>query len=410
MVEEKLDRYADVILRVGLNLQPGQKLMILAYYDTAPLVRAVAKQAYQSGCPYVTVFWNDEQLGLIRLQNAPKDSFAEYPSWIMAGIAEQLRAGEAYLQIAARTPDLYSDEDPHALSQIGKSLWAAYKPVLDLQEESLTNWSLVSYITPGWARKVFPDETETRAVEKLWDVIYELSRMNNTDPVAAWGQHMDELSERCTFLNEKQYSKLTYSAPGTDLMIGLPNDHLWVGGSVQTQSGITYNPNIPTEEIYTLPHRDRIEGVVSSSRPLSYQGSMIEDIRLEFSNGKVIQASASNGEEILEGILTTDEGSRRLGEIALVPHSSPISATGLVFYHTLFDENAANHLALGSAYRSCLTNGDRMSSREFAESGGNESEAHVDFMIGSGEMDIDGVLPSGEIEPVMRSGEWSFEV
>jgi aminopeptidase len=410
MQENKLERYADVILEVGLGLQSDQELIILGYLDTAPLVRAITKQAYRHGCRLVNVFWVDEQIRLIRVQNAPEDSFNESSAWLLKSVAKKLARGNAYLQVFGNTPDLMSGQNPVALSQISISAWEAYKPILELQDGSVINWSIASSPTRGWARKVFPEETDEVAVERLWDAIFDLSRVNHDDPVGAWNSHMDDLSARCAYLNEKQYASFNYTAPGTDLKVGLPSNHIWVGGRVNTQSGISYNPNIPTEEIYTLPHREQVTGVVSASRPLSYQGTMIEDIQLDFSAGKVVKASASKGEDVLRGVLKTDQGANRLGEIALVPHSSPVSASGLVYYNSLFDENAANHLALGTAYRYNLSNGESLSSEEFEAAGGNQSDIHIDFMIGSEEMDIDGVLPSGASEPVMRSGEWAFEV
>jgi aminopeptidase len=244
---------------------------------------------------------------------------------------------------------------------------------------------------------------------RLWDAIFATCRLDQPDPVAAWEAHIKNLVARCGYLNRKQYAALKLTAPGTDLTIGLPKGHLWQGGHVTSEIGIGFTPNLPTEEIFTLPHRERTEGVVHSSKPLNYSGTMIENFSLTFANGRVVKVAAEKGETLLRKLIETDDGAGRLGEIALVPYSSPVSRSGLLFYNTLFDENAASHIAVGRGYKFSLQGGEKMSNEEFAMGGGNNSLVHEDLMIGSDKMDVDGITAIGAREPLMRSGEWVFE-
>jgi aminopeptidase len=281
-------------------------------------------------------------------------------------------------------------------------------PTLEYVERNATNWTVIAASVPSWAAKVFPDLSPEAGQAMLWEAIFEVCRLRQADPVAAWKAHTKGLIARCEYLSQKGYTALKFTGPGTDLTLGLPEGHVWTGGSDTTTTGITFTPNLPTEEVFTLPHRDRGEGVVSASRPLNYMGSLIEDFALTFAEGRVVKAVAAKGEPILHKLLDTDDGAGRLGEVALVPHSSPIAQAGTLFYESLFDENAASHVALGSAYKFNLAGGGAMGDDEFAGAGGNQSLVHVDLMIGSGEMDVDGIGGDGTAEPVMRGGEWAF--
>jgi len=403
-------RYADVTLAVGLALQPSQQLLIRAGIDAAPLVRAIAARAYQLGSRLVEVIWSDEQLLLVRLQHAPRNSLSEFPGWILEGVAERLRHGTAYLQITGETPDLLDAQDPGAKSEMMKAFWTSYKPVLDLQGVNAVTWSLVSAATPGWAAKVFPSRGRDEALAQLWDAIFEICRLKTEDPVGAWQCHIRELSARCQYLNKKQYPSIQYTGPGTSLTVGLPEGHTWLSGSEVSKDNVTFVANLPTEEIFTTPHRARVSGTVVSTLPLTYMGTIIKNMALTFADGKLVQASAGQGEGVLRGIVETDEGASRLGEVALVSHASPIARSGIVFYNTLFDENAASHLAFGSAYKACVEGGTGLTDAEFEKVGGNTSSVHVDFMIGSSETSVDGILPSGASEPVMRKGDWAFTI
>jgi aminopeptidase len=257
---------------------------------------------------------------------------------------------------------------------------------------------------------VFPKETPEDAEQSLWDAVFKACRIDEPEPAIFWQQQVDNLGKRKEYLTAKHYTALQFSGPGTNLTVGLPNGHIWAGGSSKTPSGISFVPNLPTEEVFTLPHKDKIEGIVTATKPLSYQGSLIENFSLTFSEGKVVSFSAEKGEETLRNLLETDENSKSLGEVALVPHQTPISQLGFIFLNGLYDENASNHLALGSAFQFTLEGGVAMSAEEFAQAGGNDSLIHVDFMFGSGEMDVDGLMVDGASEPVMRAGEWAFDL
>jgi aminopeptidase len=283
---------------------------------------------------------------------------------------------------------------------------AAYQPALELIVRHAINWTIVAGATPAWAAAVFPDDPPEQALARLWDAIFETTRINKVDPVSAWKEHDANLQKRAAFLNEKRYAALEYRGPGTDFRLGLADDHLWLGGGTTAGNGVYCIPNMPTEEVFTTPHKDRAEGTVTATKPLSYQGTMIEGIRVRFEGGRIVDARASKGEEVLNNLISTDDGARRLGEVALVPHSSPIASSGMIFLNTLFDENAASHIALGRAYTSCLRDGDKLTPEQLAAKGANDSLIHVDWMIGSDKLDIDGVTASGAAEPLMRQGEW----
>jgi aminopeptidase len=282
----------------------------------------------------------------------------------------------------------------------------AYVPALELIAGFATNWSIVAAASPAWARAVFPDEPEEIAVARLWDAIFAASRIDAPDPLRAWEEHNAALRARTRMLNEKNYSALHFRGPGTDLRVGLADGHDWNGGATRAKNGITCNANIPTEEVFTTPHKDRVDGFVRSTKPLSYQGTLIEDIEVRFEGGRVVEARARSGEDVLRKVLETDEGAARLGEVALVPYSSPISLSGHLFYNTLFDENAASHIALGQAYSKCIRGGGEMSDDELSARGSNQSLIHIDWMIGSNEVDVDGVTTDRRAEALMRAGEW----
>ena len=409
--EQKLQRYADLVVKAGLNLQPGQRLVIIAWtLDAAPLVRLIAASAYQHGSRLVTVVWADQQVSLARYQYAPDDSFEETSNFQLAGVAESMQQGDAYLQVGGLDPELLKGQDPEKIATAGRIFSKSYGSISALQGTNAVQWALVGASTPGWATKVFRDKSPQDAVDALWEAIFKTLRIDESDPVAFWEEQSANLHKRREYLTSRRYTSLHYTAPGTDLTVGLPEGHIWFGGAAETSNGISFTPNLPTEEVFTIPHKDKTEGTVTSTKPLAYRGNLIENFSLTFSKGKVIKFSAEKGEETLRGLLETDDNAGRLGEVALIPHKTPISQSGLVFLATLYDENASNHLALGKAYRFTLTGGNDMSDEEFSQAGGNLSLVHVDFMFGSGEMNVDGILPDGTSEPVMRSGEWAFDV
>jgi len=406
-----LEKHADLIVRVGLNLQPGQRLFIWAQQlEVAPLVREVAKTAYQNGSKLVSVLWNDDHLKLTRLENAPRDSFENFPAWKTDARFNSMKNGDATLIVAGRDPELFKGQDPELVGKTTRAYSEFFRPIMEMVARNTAQWCVVCQPTPDWAAAVFPDSTRTEAEMKLWEAVAKTCRLDQPDPIKFWEGYFDQIMVRGEYLTAKKYTAMNFKAPGTDLKVGLPDGHLWIGGWDKTGGGITFAANLPTEEVFTLPNREQTEGTVTATKPLVYQGSLIEDFSLTFSGGKVVDFKARKGQDILENILESDPNARYLGEIALVPHGTPISQMGMSFLNTLYDENASNHLALGNAYRFNLIGGTDMSEEEFAAAGGNESITHEDFMFGSGEMDVDGVLPDGSTEPVMRAGEWAFEV
>lgn len=409
--QQMLEKYADLAVEVGLNLQPGQRLFIRAnQLELAPLVRKIVARAYQDGCPLVSVLWQDDGETTSRFAHAPRDSFEEYPSWKTDAQYQSILNGDAYLGIRGDSPDLLKGFDPDLIATAAKIYAKNVKPIREKIVVNAVQWLGICPPTPGWARAVFPDLPEDEALDRLWEAVIRACRLDQPDPINSWGENLDALKVRAAYLTDKGYQKVHFQAPGTDLEVGLPEGHIWIGGWDETPEGIQFSANIPTEEVFTLPHREQVNGTVTATMPLSYQGSLIEDFQLSFKDGKVVDFSAAKGKEALQGILETGPNAGRLGEVALVPHSSPISQLGLVFLNTLYDENASNHLALGKAYRFNLEGGAGMTEEEFAAAGGNDSLVHVDFMFGSGEMDVDGVLQDGTSEPVMRNGEWAFEL
>ena len=404
--EQKLDQLAEVAVRVGLGLKVGQELVMTASIDALPLARRITEHAYRAGASLVTTLYTDDSAALMRYRFAPNESFDRAPNWLYEGMAAAFKNGAARLAITGADPLLLSNEDPEKVGRANRAVSMAYRPALELITRHEINWTIVASATPAWASAMFPDDPSDVALAKLWDAIFETSRINHEDPVADWKAHDADLQRRAAHLNEKRYAALQYRGPGIDFRLGLADDHLWIGGGTTAGNGIYCIPNIPTEEVFTTPHKDRAEGTVTASKPLSFQGTMIEGIQVRFERGRIVQARATKGQEVLERLIDTDEGARRLGEVALVPHSSPIAHSGLTFLNTLFDENAASHIALGQAYSGCLRDGDKLTPGQLAAKGANDSLIHVDWMIGSDKLDVDGITASNVAEPVMRNGEW----
>jgi len=413
-LDHMLGVYGELAVRVALNLQPGQRLLILGplanggtSLEAAPLVRAITESAYKAGAELVETLWGDEALQLARFRYAPRESFEQFSSWFPDALTGHVHAGHAVLSIYANDPDLLKNQPPELVGAVQKAVSRAVRPFREYVSRNGTNWSVIAAASTGWAARVFPDLPPAQQMDALWSAIAKLVRLDRPDPVAAWEQHLAALAARRDFLNERRYDALKYTGPGTNLRLGLASGHQWVSGRSRSQQGIAFAPNLPTEEVFTMPHKDRVDGTVRTTKPLSYGGTLIENFSMTFEGGRVVKATAERGEKVLRELLDTDAGAARLGEVALVPHDSPVAQSGLLFYNTLFDENAASHVALGSAYKFTIAGGEGMTDDQFEEAGGNRSATHVDFMIGSPDLDIDGVLADGRVEPLMRSGNWA---
>ena len=404
--DERLERLAKIAVHVGLGLAEGQELVMTAPLDALPLVRRITEQAYRAGASLVTTLLTDEQATLMRFEHGHGDGFDRAPAWLFEGMAAAFRDGAARLAIMGEDPSLLKKADPDKVARANRARSKAYKPALEMISNFAINWTIVAAATPAWAQAVFPNDPEDAALAKLWDAIFRISRIDGDDPVADWKAHNANLAARAAWLNGKGFAALRFRGPGTDLTVGLAEGHVWDGGADTAKNGIACSPNIPTEEVFTTPHKDRVDGLVTSTKPLSYQGTLIEGIAVRFDRGRIVEAKAKSGEEVLRKVIMTDDGACRLGEVALVPHSSPIAQSGLLFYNTLFDENAASHIALGQAYPKGIKGGGKMSEDELAARGANRSLIHIDWMIGSAETDVDGIAADGSASPVMRAGEW----
>jgi aminopeptidase len=404
---DNLDRYAQLIVRSGVNVGRGQELLMTAPVDALPLVRLITEHAYKAGASLVTTLFGDDAATLARFKHAPDESFDLATGWLFDGMANAFKAGTARLAIIGEDPALLAGQDTDKVARANRARSKAYRPALELIASHAINWCVAAAATPAWARSVFPDKQPDVSLDALWQAIFTCSRADRPDPVQAWVEHSRDLRQRTDFLNARRYSALKYRGPATDLTIGLVDDHVWKGGASVSKNGVTCNPNIPSEEVFTMPHKDRVDGTVVATKPLSYQGTFIEGIRVRFEAGRIVEAHADKGVDVFANMISTDEGAARLGEVALVPHSSPISRSGIVFNNTLFDENAASHIAVGQSYGDTMANGGSMSKDALAKAGANASLIHVDWMIGSGKLDIDGMRSDGTAEPLMRQGEWA---
>lgn len=403
---DQLQHYAEVLLRIGLHVQPEQPVLINAPLEAAEFVRILVAQAYEAGASTVGVDWEDPLSRRIRLEKEADEFLGQFPKWPVQKALEMCNDNTAFLYIDAENPDLLAGVDPKRIALFHKARGTAMKPVEKYFMEDRVTWLVCSIPSKDWAMKMFPNETADVAVDKLWDVIFTTMRMNEKNPVAAWQAHLDGLEERAQFLNDRHFRSLHYQAPGTDLTVELPDLQFWQAARSMNGQGNWFVANLPTEEVYTLPKRDGVHGVVSSTKPLAYGGVVIEGIQLTFESGRIVSYQAETGVDTLKELIETDEGSHYLGEVALVPVNSPISNMNTLFYNTLFDENASCHLAIGEAYPTCLEGGKEMSKEDLERHGANDSISHVDFMVGSTELDIDGILPDGTTVPLFRAGNW----
>ena len=402
-----IDRLAELAVKTGLALIPGQDLMITAPIEALPLVRRITDYAYKSGAGVVTPIFSDPEIVLSRYRNAFDTSFDQAANWLYDGMGAAFDNNTARLAIVGDDPMLLANEDPQKVGRVNKANSQALTPARERITRFDINWNIVAWPGLAWAKRMFPDLPVNEAQGKLAEAIFSASRVNVSNPIEAWNKHNKNLRERSDWLNQQNFAALHFSGPGTDLKVGLADGHEWMGGASLARNGITCNPNIPSEEVFTTPHCMKVQGKVSSTKPLSHQGTLIDNICVKFEAGSITEAHASKGEEVLLKVLDSDEGARRLGEVALVPHSSPISQSGLLFYNTLFDENAASHIALGQCYSKCFKGGENLSKDEIIKRGGNSSMIHIDWMIGSDEISVDGVKADGTAVPVLRNGEWA---
>jgi aminopeptidase len=405
--EERLDRLAEIIVRIGVGLAPGQDLIVQAPLDAVPLVRALTAHAYKAGAPLVMVMLNDGQNQLARFAHAPDASFDRAPKRLIEATAHAMADGAALLRIVGEDPELLAGQDASRVARVNRAAAAAAEPVSRIVSALQVNWCIAAAATPAWARAVFPGMDADAALARLWDAIFAVSRVDEADPVAAWRDHVSALHARADRLTERQYSALRFTGPGTELTVGLAERHVWRGGAVTAGNGARCVPNMPTEEVFTMPHKDRVDGVVRSTKPLSYGGTLIEGIEMRFEAGRCVEATARTGQDVLRRVMATDEGASRLGEVALVPDASPVSRGGVLFQNTLFDENAACHIAIGRCLKMNSVGGLGMDAASLAARGGNDSLIHIDWMIGSDRVDVDGVAADGSGEAVMRAGAWA---
>lgn len=409
--QEKLNKYAEVIVKIGANVQKGQRVWVNCNTTSLPLVRKIVEKSYELGAIDVNVKISDDTITRLNAENKSEEIYSFIPQWMIDERNFYLEDNVVFIHILGSSPKLLEGIDPKKIGAFAKNSGEAFKNYRKRIMNDINSWTIASYPSVEWAKLVFPEETDDEiAQSKLMDAILEVVRVNEDNPVKAWEIHRDNLKKRADYLNKKSYKTLHYKSKGTDLMVGLPKNHIWIAAGGKNEKGIDFLPNMPTEEIFTAGDKYRVDGYVSNKKPLSYQGNLIDDFKLTFKDGKVVDFEAKKGYEVLEQLLNNDEGSRRIGEVALVPHNSLISNSGILFYETLFDENASNHLALGAAYPTNVKDGPNMSEDELDKACINSSITHVDFMIGDSEMNIDGITENGDIEPIFRNGNWAFEI
>ena len=404
-----MEKLADLVVKKGVNVQKGQPVLLRCPVERADFARLVAKKAYERGAVEVVMQWSDDPLTLMKFENAPVEHFEEVPDWMVQRTKYYMEKGACVISVAATDPELLKDVDPKKIATWSKAFSAANKENMKYTMNDLNSWCVVSVPTVGWAKRVFPDVSEDEAMEKLWNAIFYTTRTDKDDPVSAWDEHIGVMDRHAAVLNEKQYKKLHYkNSLGTDLEVELPENHIWISGGSENAKGDVFIANMPTEEVFTLPKRDGVNGKLYSTKPLNMSGNLVDEMVFTFENGKVVDYDAKVGKQHLTDLFDVDENAKYLGEVALVPYDSPISNSGLLFYNTLFDENASCHFAFGKAYPTCIKGGVDLSDEELLEVGVNDSLIHEDFMVGSKDLEITGELPSGEVEYIFKDGNWAF--
>lgn len=410
MDNKVLEKYARLVVKTGVNIQKNQTLIITSPLECAPFARVIAEAAYQAGAREVVMNWKDELSSKIKFLHAPDEVFDEFPEWQKEFYLSYSKSGAAFVSIAASDPELLKEVNQDRVVRAQK---ASNTALQEYRERTMSNqnaWNIVSIPTVAWAKKVFPDVTDDEAVEKLWAAILQAVRVDTPDPVAAWEEHSRSLKKSGKYMNEHKFKMLHYkNSLGTDLKVELPDGHIWLGGPEHTTGGIEFVANMPTEEVFSLPKKTGVNGKVVSAKPLNYNGTLIDKFSLTLKDGRIIDCQAEQGYEVLKKLVETDEGSHYLGEVALVPYNSPISNSNILFYNTLFDENASCHFAIGKAYPVCIENGVNMNKDQLAQAGVNDSIVHVDFMIGTADLEITGITAAGESIQVFKNGNFVFK-
>ncbi|KKK34222.1 aminopeptidase T [Salinicoccus sediminis] len=406
--EEKLEKYAGLLVETGLNVQKDGRVFIRSSVDALPLIRLVTKKAYEKGAKEVKVSMTDDALTRMHAENQSREELSTIHQWTIDERMYYSDEKAGFLSITSSSPELLKGVDPEKLQAMQVASGRAFKDFSNRIQSDYHSWCVAGYPSVEWAKLVYPDKDDDEAVSALLDLILYTVRADVEDPVAAWEELDRSLHEKVDYLNGRKYKALRYEAPGTDFVMELPEGHLWAGASSVNEDGERFMANMPTEEVFSVPKKTGVNGYVSNTLPLSYGGNIIDDFKLTFKDGKVVDFEADTGYDVLENLLNTDEGARYLGEVALVPHDSPISNTGKLFYNTLFDENASCHIALGSAYAFCIEGGKSMSREELEHAGLNDSISHVDFMIGSEKLNIYGVDEDGREEKIFEKGNWAF--
>ncbi len=407
--EENLKKYANLLIAKGVNIQKGHTLIITIAVEHSHLARLLTKTAYTYGAAEVVVDYVDDQITLEKLLHADEDRITSVADYIVAKSDHFLAKNASRLVVRSADPNVFASVNPDRLAAATRATAIALDAQRTATQANQISWTLAAATSPEWAAMVFPElSTPEEQIDALWNAIFKMNRIYEEDPIKAWDEHQKRLTSKADILNKFQFDALHYIAPGTDLTLGMPKNHVWeAAGSINAQ-GELFIANMPTEEVFSSPDYRRADGYVTSTKPLSYAGVVIEDMTFTFQNGKIIEVTAKKGEETIKRLIEENDGARSLGEVALVPHKTPISLSGLTFFNTLFDENASNHLAIGQAYAFNIEKGTEMTSEELDAAGLNRSTTHVDFMIGSDKMDIDGITADGKTVPIFRGGEWAI--
>ncbi|MBU5364913.1 aminopeptidase [Enterococcus devriesei] len=404
---EHLDAYANLIVKTGVNVQAKDLVQLDISVNQAPLARLIVKKAYEAGASQVILRWTDDTILREQVLNMELDELREVPAYKQAEMDDLVARRISRISVVSQDPGLFAGVDTKridAYQQYDRKLLFGLRQVAAANKIS---WTVVAAAEAPWAAKVFPELPESEQVAALWDAIFKATKVYKTDPIQAWSAHEKRLQEKAAMMNREQFKALHYQAPGTDLTIGLPVNHVWDSARSINEKGFEFMANMPTEEIFTAPDCRVADGIVSSTKPLAYGGQVITGIKLTFKDGAIVDVQAEQGEAVLKALVEMDEGSKHLGEVALVPDPSPISQSGITFFSTLYDENASNHLAIGNAYAFNLAGGVDMNEEELVEHGLNRSKNHVDFMIGSDQMNIDGIRQDGSRTAIFRNGDWA---